>query len=138
MEPLNLNHLPEDVFNHKCCFQELELLKELDYLIETHFKKNRNCEFYASKLNRSTNALNKIIIFYRGATVHKIIDNRLYTESVNLLSCTRLSAKEISYELGFCDPGYFARWFKKHTSISPSTFRIMTITQSKQHEVHFI
>lgn len=30
--------------------------------------------------------------------------------------------KEISYMVGFSDPNYFSRIFKKHTDLSPSEF----------------
>lgn len=39
------------------------------------------------------------------------------------LSFTDLSIKEISYKLGFSDPFYFSRLFKKLMSLSPSKYR---------------
>ncbi|MBT2560708.1 AraC family transcriptional regulator [Pedobacter sp. ISL-68] len=36
---------------------------------------------------------------------------------------TRLSISEISYGLGFDYPNYFARFFRKHTGLSPKSYR---------------
>ncbi|MCB0541544.1 MAG: AraC family transcriptional regulator, partial [Bacteroidetes bacterium] len=40
-----------------------------------------------------------------------------------LLKNTTYSSKEIAYKLGFSEPTHFSRFFKKHTQLSPNTFR---------------
>jgi len=44
-------------------------------------------------------------------------------EACKYLSFTDLSVKEISYSLGFQDPLYFSRLFKKRMSLSPTLYR---------------
>ena len=39
------------------------------------------------------------------------------------LDHTDLSIKSIAYELGFSDPSYFSKVFKKHTSLSPQQYK---------------
>ena len=36
---------------------------------------------------------------------------------------TDLSLKELAYSMGFHDPHYFSRWFKKQMSVAPETYR---------------
>ncbi|HHU18862.1 MAG TPA: helix-turn-helix transcriptional regulator [Bacilli bacterium] len=38
------------------------------------------------------------------------------------------SIKEISYDVGYHDPNYFSKVFKKTTGISPMTFRERVLT----------
>ena len=43
--------------------------------------------------------------------------------AIDLLRNTELSVKEIAYELGFEDPNYFSRLFKKEEKMSPGDTR---------------
>lgn len=47
----------------------------------------------------------------------KIIWARLY------LACTELSISDISYSLGYNDPGYFGKVFKKYEGVTPTQFK---------------
>ncbi|MEM7550487.1 MAG: helix-turn-helix domain-containing protein [Bacteroidota bacterium] len=53
----------------------------------------------------------------------EVILKRLLLESQKLLLSTGLSSAEITYEIGFSDPSYFSRFFKKNTGISPLRYR---------------
>ena len=44
-------------------------------------------------------------------------------ESQRLLAQGDMSIKEISYQLGFSELTNFVKFFKKHTQITPITFR---------------
>ncbi len=44
-------------------------------------------------------------------------------KSKELLKNPYLSIKEISYQLGYTDPNYFTRVFKKEMDVSPTTYR---------------
>ncbi len=52
------------------------------------------------------------------------ITNRLITEAQRKLYYSKLSVKELAYELGFNDPDYFSRLFKKSTGKSISEFLV--------------
>jgi len=49
----------------------------------------------------------------------------------DLLSNIDLKIKQISYEVGFCDPNYFCRTFKKRTGLNPTNWRLGKILTSK-------
>ena len=40
-----------------------------------------------------------------------------------LLAGTELSMKEICGEVGYSDPNYFSRIFKKHTGLTPTEYK---------------
>jgi AraC family transcriptional activator of pobA len=55
------------------------------------------------------------------STTH--INERLVTEAQLLLAHTNWGVGQIAYSLGFEYPTYFNNFFKKHTSLTPLTFR---------------
>ncbi|MBL4708824.1 MAG: helix-turn-helix domain-containing protein, partial [Flavobacteriales bacterium] len=50
------------------------------------------------------------------------IQSRIITEAKRLLYFSKLSNKQIGYELGFGEPANFSAFFKKCTGFSPSNF----------------
>ena len=46
-------------------------------------------------------------------------------EAKRMLKETRLPLAEISAQLGFCDAGYFCRFFRRHTGLTPGKFQNM-------------
>ncbi len=103
------------------------LIRNLTLLIEQHFKKGKPVSFYAAALNLQPRNLNRIVKAKLGYTVHDLLQERLLTESKILLASSPLTIKEISYSLGFADPSYFNRFFKKHTQLTPAAFRLKGI-----------
>ncbi|MDB5156009.1 MAG: HTH-type transcriptional activator Btr [Mucilaginibacter sp.] len=49
--------------------------------------------------------------------------NSLLSEAKNLLIGADITVAEIAYQLGFENPPYFSRLFKKETGFSPVTYR---------------
>ena len=58
-----------------------------------------------------------------GKTPKEIINDRILLEAKRLLVHTQLSIKEIGQDLGFDDPAYFVRYFKKNSALTPVEFR---------------
>nr|WP_262911752.1 helix-turn-helix transcriptional regulator [Joostella atrarenae] len=56
-------------------------------------------------------------------TPSDIIKNRIILEAKRQLSYTNNSVKEIAFMLGFNDPAYFTRFFKKALTVSPLQYR---------------
>lgn len=102
---------------------ELDLHLKVKNLIERYFKEEQDPEFYSSEVNMSTRKLNKVIRAFEGKTVHQMIKDRIIIESKSLLQTTNLSIKETAFLLGFDDPAYFCRFFKKQTGFSPNAYR---------------
>ena len=53
------------------------------------------------------------------------INNRIILEAKRLVLYSDLMIKEIAYMLGYDDPSYFVKHFKRHTGYLPSEFREM-------------
>jgi len=52
----------------------------------------------------------------------RYIQDALVQEAKRLLIYTLMPATRVGYELGFTDPSYFSRFFKKHNGLSPGEY----------------
>lgn len=92
-------------------------------LIEENFVQEKNVTPYAEMLNINPSCLNELTKRLTGITAGELIRNRVIDETKKLLYSSNMSGKEIAYELGFDDPAYFSRFFKKYTGITLKEFR---------------
>jgi len=83
----------------------------------------RSAKDFASKLYIHVNHLNRAIKETTGRTTTNLIAERMTSEAKALLKHTNWNISEISYCLGFEEPSHFNNFFKKHTEISPSSYR---------------
>lgn len=92
-------------------------------LLELSYRKNWPVSKYAQELNVSSKTLNNIIKSKTGKTTSNIINNRIILEAKRQLFHSNSFVNEIGYDLGFQDPSYFVKFFKKHINLTPSDFR---------------
>jgi len=76
----------------------------------------------AEKLAINTNSLYSIVKHYSGFSPKEFITNRLVLEAKRRLYYSKSSIKELAYDLGFNDPEYFSRLFKKVTGKTIARF----------------
>ncbi len=115
MSALKLEHNETLGFN---CQRLVDVRK----FIELHYKDERHVDFYARKMDLSAKRLNEISRELSGQTITQLIHRRLLLEAKREIISQTKTLHNISDELGFENPSYFARFFKKHEGISPSTF----------------
>ena len=115
--------LYEGTMNTESSGSTHELVKKFADLVEEHFMHERSVSFYASQLHVHPNHLNAILKSKTGITAKESILSRLLLEAKYLLHNTELTIKEISNQLGFDDPNYFAVVFKRLENISPQEYR---------------
>lgn len=94
----------------------LQLLKE-------HFREWKQPARYAAELNISVSHLYDTIKGITGDSVSAYIQQYCMLEAKRLLCFTNLSVKEIAYQLGYEEPVYFGKLFKKVTGLTPIQFR---------------
>ncbi len=95
---------------------------EFKLMVETHLTEQPSVNTIAEKLALTTNSLYRIVKEYSGVSPKDFFTNRLMIEAQRKLHYSSLSVKELAYELGFNDPDYFSRVFKKCTGKSISEF----------------
>jgi len=98
-------------------------VEALRYLIEEHFRKERQVAFYAGKLAMTPDRLNDHVKRAAGVTAGHLIRQRVLTEAKRQLVFTGQPIHEIAYDLTFADPSHFARFFRKQTGATPQAFR---------------
>ncbi len=92
-------------------------------LIEKNFQTQKNVSSYAEMLNMNPSCLNEVAKRTTGITAGELIRNRVIDETKKLLFSTGMSGKEIAFQLGFDDPAYFSRFFRKYTGTTLKEFR---------------
>lgn len=92
-------------------------------LIEENFTREKNVSPYAEMLNINPSCLNELTKRTTGITAGELIRNRVIDEVKNQLYSTAKSGKEIAFGLGFDDPAYFSRFFRKYTGQTLKEFR---------------
>ena len=101
------------------------ITNQLRTLVHQRVNENLKPSDFAKMMNISPNHLNKSVKTITSKSASYLIDEVKLTEIKYLLYQSNLSIREISYEMGYTDPSYFARFFKKREGISPVDFRQM-------------
>jgi AraC family transcriptional activator of pobA len=92
-------------------------------LLNRSFREQRDIAYYAGRLGITPTQLNRVCREEFGLSALGAINDRVLAEARRDLAYSSLSVKEIALTLGFADPGYFSRFFTKHSGASPSDFR---------------
>lgn len=100
------------------------LVQRFVELIELHFLEHWQVRDYAEALSISTTHLSRLTRATTGHSALRLIEARLMREARRNLAYTNLSVSTIAYSLGYTDPAYFTRAFKRDSGLSPRAFRI--------------
>jgi AraC-like DNA-binding protein len=92
-------------------------------LVDRDFARVHRVAAYADRLGVSPGYLNALCRAHAGESAGALIRARVVTEARRLLLYSELTAAGVGDALGFDDPAYFARFFRRETGIAPSHFR---------------
>jgi AraC family transcriptional regulator, transcriptional activator of pobA len=107
----------EDKFN---------LIRKFNLLVEIHYRKQHQVQFYAGLLNKSPKTISNIFSLYSKKTPTRVIQERIIAEAKRLFYYTDKSVKEIAGILGFDEVAHFSKFFKNCTSQNPSELKKVT------------
>lgn len=99
------------------------LLREFQAMVEESFRTKSAVADYAQPLGVSAGHLSDLVRELTGGTAGELIRSRILLEARRLLFHSELSVAEIAYHLGFEDPSYFGKVFRKAVGQSPADFR---------------
>lgn len=102
---------------------EFSVVREFNYLVETHYMKYHKVADYAALLNKSPKTLSNLFSKYEHKTPLQIIKERIMLEARRMLLYTDKPVSEIAYETGYEDVQSFSRFFKAQEGISPREYR---------------
>lgn len=92
-------------------------------LIERDFAAHHRPSHYARALGITVGHLNQLARLHLGRSAGVVVRERLALEARRQLTYTDLTAADVGFALGFEDPAYFSRFFRRATSMSPTEYR---------------
>ncbi|WP_343891419.1 helix-turn-helix transcriptional regulator [Sphingomonas oligophenolica] len=103
--------------------RDRDLFLEFRAMVERIFLTERGMARYVAALRCSHVRLNRACMRFAGLSAKGVILDRLADEARRRLIYTTSSATQIGYALGFAEPSYFVRFFRRHTGMTPGQFR---------------
>ncbi|MFF7709610.1 helix-turn-helix domain-containing protein [Pseudomonas sp. NPDC007930] len=101
-----------------------ELMARFNRLLEAEYTRQPSVEALAHRLGVSAGTLNATCRQWAGHSALPLLHQRLLLEAQRRLTYTTSSVSQISDALGFADPAYFARFFRRLAGASPRAFRL--------------
>lgn len=109
------------------------LQKSLIY-IQKHYRKKITTEKLSEVSGVSVQHLIRLFKTHLDTTPLAYVNKYKISYAMEMLRHGDISIKEIAYELGFDNPNYFSRLFKKQENMSPSSRRGIIYTYDKQRK----
>lgn len=92
-------------------------------LVNKQYISHHDTLYYAEEMHITPNYLNKIVNSQIGISAYKYILNRIISEAKILLKLTPITVNELAYYLGYDNPNYFIRLFKKSEGMTPLEYQ---------------
>ncbi|HRK40270.1 MAG TPA: helix-turn-helix domain-containing protein [Burkholderiaceae bacterium] len=92
-------------------------------LVEGHYLSHWTVAQYAQRMGLSAPRLNRLVRAASGRTAQALVHERLTREACRRLLYVAAPATSLALELGFDDPAYFSRFFRRQTGLSPQKWR---------------
>jgi AraC family transcriptional activator of pobA len=92
-------------------------------LVEERYAEHWDIAAYARALALTPATLHRLCRQFAGKGALELVQERLVVAARRHLIYTDASVETIAYGLGFQDPAYFSRFFKRHTDLAPGRFR---------------
>ena len=103
--------------------EQHDLLREFNFLVESHFRTKHSVTDYATLMHKSPKTLAHAFKKMGSPTPLQLIQDRQYVEARRQLAYTTTDISSIAYDLGFLDLQSFSRFFKRQSGQSPTKYR---------------
>lgn len=91
--------------------------------LEHDYPRHHDVAHYAAALGVPAAALSRALVAVTGRATKELIVERVMTEAMRLLRFTDRTVGEIAYAVGYDDPLYFSRAFKRYAGRAPQAYR---------------
>lgn len=96
-------------------------------LVEAHHREHWPVARYADRLGLTPERLNRLTRAETGKAALDLIHDRLAREACRQLTYVAAPIAKLAFDLGFEDPAYFCRFFKRRVGRSPREYRRATL-----------
>jgi two-component system response regulator YesN len=103
--------------------EKIALFKSVEQYITDNLKEDLDLEKVAAKFNLSSFYFSRMFKEVVGYNFSDYINMIRIDKSKKLLKNQSITIKEICYNVGYSDPNYFSKVFKKYEGISPTEFK---------------
>jgi AraC family transcriptional activator of pobA len=109
--------------------REYSLVEQYRKLVRKSFADNPihksvlSVRYFADQLSIHPNHLNAVSKRQTQKTAMAILHEQILAEAQTLLRQTEITIKEVSSRLGFANPSYFNKFFKKNSGQTPASYR---------------
>jgi AraC family transcriptional activator of pobA len=104
-------------------------IERFQTLVDRRFRTRLSLDAYANELGVTPGQLSRLCREVLGMSALDVINARLIHEAQRHLVYTPQTVKQLAGALGFDDEAYFARFFRKHTGMTPKEFRTSAMRQ---------
>jgi AraC family transcriptional activator of pobA len=102
---------------------QVEIVARFRAEVEKGFRQPAEVSDYAQRLGLSAARLRAACLQVARKSPRKMIEERLLLEAKRMLLYSNMTVSEAAYYLGFDDPAYFSRVFRRNAGHSPRAFR---------------
>ncbi|MGQ7245348.1 helix-turn-helix domain-containing protein [Salinicola sp. V024] len=98
-------------------------LARFQQLIEAHYHQQPSIPEFAERLGISSAHLSAVCQRLAGRSAQQLLHERVLLEAKRHLTYTNMTIGQVAERLGFKEPAYFTRFFKRSIKLTPSAFR---------------
>jgi AraC family transcriptional activator of pobA len=102
---------------------DFALFSRFRQLVDDNYEQQHAIGWYAGKLHVTSSRLNRLCMKIAGKSAFALTQDRLMREACRNLTYSPAGIAAIAYGLGFQDPAYFSRLFKRLAGVTPKQFR---------------
>lgn len=99
------------------------IIEEIKEYIGRNYREEISLGDLSEKFAVSYSHLSKMFHDFSGVTFRQYLNTYRLEQAAAMLTESRLTVKEIAYETGFSDTGYFIKRFKRRYGATPSSYR---------------
>jgi two-component system response regulator YesN len=125
MKGLIINYLVNvsEYISEKRNRKSRNIIENIKEVIDRKYNENITINDIAKEVYLSTTYLCMVFKQETGETVNEYITKVRIEKAKELLKDPRNKLYDICYGIGYLEPGYFSKIFKKHTGLSPTEYR---------------
>lgn len=98
-------------------------VQALRALVEVQFRQQPSLAALAAQIGITATQLNRACQQVLGHPASQVLHQRLLLEAQRDLAYTVMTVAEIAFDLGFCEAGYFTRFFRQRLGCTPGAWR---------------
>jgi AraC family transcriptional regulator, transcriptional activator of pobA len=106
-------------------------------LVEMHYRDNLGVDDFCRMLNVTRAHLHNACMRSLGRPPQRLVHDRLTAEARLRLRQSAAPIEQVAYSLGFRDPAYFSRFFRRLTGVAPGAYRKAARVSPPREETSF-